>query len=86
MEVSEKEHREEGLILEEVSRRFRQVNQHSACGPVAVPGDVLKHCHYSLAPVFATVPEVARLGSHSPHLEVLKCHSCPLETLPVCPQ
>lgn len=53
MEVSEKEHREEGLILEEVSRRFRQVNQHSACGPVAVPGDVLKHCHDSLAPVFA---------------------------------
>ena len=48
-EVNRMEQREEVLTEEEVSRHFRLVSQHSACGPDEIPGAVLKHCHDSLA-------------------------------------
>ena len=66
-----------------------QVNQHCDCSPDNVPGAVLRYCHNSLA----QSSQDCSIGSWTPvtsphphpphHLEVLKCHPCPQETLPV---
>ena len=66
LEVSGKEDREEGLTEEARCRRFKQVNQRSACGPDEVPGAVLKHCPDSLAPVFMRLFQMALDSDHIP--------------------
>ena len=64
--MSGKEDREEGLTEEAGCRRFKQVNQRSACGPDEASGAVLKHCHDSLAQVFTRLFQMALDSDHIP--------------------
>ena len=65
-EVNKREDKQEVLTVEEVSACFKGVNPRSACGPDAVTGAVLKHCHSSLAPVFTNLFQKSLDSSHIP--------------------